>query len=47
MDESSGLLHDEAKYLINDYAWPLYDPKHTARALLARKVIAPLYLPEI
>jgi hypothetical protein len=47
LDETSGLLHDEAKYLINEYAWPAYNPLYEDRALLARKVIDRLYLPEI
>ncbi|MGB0383582.1 MAG: hypothetical protein ACPGWR_02050 [Ardenticatenaceae bacterium] len=47
LDDSSGLLHDEAKRLIYEYAWPPYDPRRKDRAKLARKVIDGFYLPEI
>ena len=47
LDDSSGLLHDEAKNLINQYAWPPYDPDYSDRKELARKVIDGFYLPEI
>lgn len=47
LDDSSGLLHDEAKRLIYQYAWPPYDPTHEDRHELARKVIDGFYLPEI
>lgn len=42
-----GLLHDEAKRLICQYAWPPYDPEGEERLALARKVIDEFYLPEI
>jgi len=47
LDDSSGLLHDEAKRLIYQYAWPPYDPTHEDRDWLARMVIDGFYLPEI
>lgn len=47
LDDSSGLLHDEAKRLINQYAWPPYDPTGEERFLLARKVIDGFYKPKI
>jgi tetratricopeptide (TPR) repeat protein len=47
LDEGLGLLHDEAKRLINLYAWPPNDLEGRMRRALARKVIDEFYLPEI
>lgn len=47
LGQSSGLLHDEAKRLINQHAWPPHDPSGEERRTLARKVINGFYLPEI
>jgi hypothetical protein len=47
IDDSSGLLHDEAKSLITKYAWPYHDPTGTERRNLARRIIDEFYLPEI
>ena len=47
MDDSSGLLHDEAKELINRHAWPPYDPDGDERRSLASLVIKNYYLPKI
>ncbi len=47
LEEESGLLHDEAKRLINEYVWPPYDPEYEERRALSRKVIDKFYLPEI
>ncbi|MGB0383580.1 MAG: tetratricopeptide repeat protein [Ardenticatenaceae bacterium] len=47
LNDLPGLLHDEAKRLICQYAWPPYDPEGEERRALARKVIDEFYLPEI
>jgi len=47
LEESSGLLHDEAKLLINRHAWPPRDPIGEERQVLARKVIEKFYVPKL
>lgn len=47
MGEASGLLHDEAKHLIIEHAWPPYDPDSKVREMLARNAVECFYLPEI
>lgn len=47
MTVEGGLLHDEAKRLILEHAWPSLDPTGTMRQSLAQKVIDGYYKPEI
>lgn len=47
MEDISGLLHDEAKDLINEHAWPPHDSDGQERRALADKIIDGFYLPEI
>lgn len=47
MTVEGGLLHDEAKRLIRQHAWPSLDPTGEMRQSLAQKVIEGYYKPEI
>lgn len=47
MSAEGGLLHDEAKRLFRQHAWPVVDPDGKIRRDLAQKVIDGYYLPEI
>ena len=47
VEERGGILHDEAKRLIKEYAWPRFDHDGQEEAAILRRVIKQYYQPQI